>query len=207
MVELDMELMEGGNLADLMYDIQHSLFSESALLVLLTDCARGLAHLHNNIHVAHFDIKPANILLDSARRRAKLADFGLALNPDETSVDYPRGTFRYMPPELYSSNRADYRVDVWSLGLSFYEFAAGKHPFHIEEANLSEEEKKIQLRAKILSNPVPELTSRFFQISNDLVQLLAHMLEKNKEERPLIQEILESKIIRVVTLTGIKTPI
>ena len=197
-----MELMEGGTLVNLMRDIPHTLFSENAMLVLLTDCIRALAHLHQELHLAHFDIKPSNILLDSARRRAKLADFGLALNPELITVDYPRGTYRYMPPELYSENPADYRVDIWSLGISFYEVSVGKHPFHLDDANLSDEETKMQTRMMVLADPVPPLTSRFFQISSDFSNLIEHMMEKNQQARPLVQELLASKLVQNVLMKG-----
>ena len=35
-----------------------------------------------------------------------------------------------MAPEVYESNRFDFKVDVWALGLIFgYTLSGGKHPF------------------------------------------------------------------------------
>ncbi|KAF8016261.1 hypothetical protein BT93_H1692 [Corymbia citriodora subsp. variegata] len=44
---------------------------------IMVGTAEGLVYLHESSKIIHRDIKPSNILLDS-RRRAKIADFGLA---------------------------------------------------------------------------------------------------------------------------------
>ena len=195
--------MEGGDLASFIHHLHHNLFSEGALLKLLADCVRGVAYLHHQLSIAHFDIKPGNILLDVTKKRAKIADFGMAVNPQRVAVNTPRGTFQYMPPELYSAIRADWRVDVWSLGLTFYELASGAHPFYFDLTGLSEEAIKIQMRTKILSTTIPPLTSRYFQPSPDLVLLISQMLETRQKQRPLIAEVLNSNILIRVLLTGI----
>ena len=115
----------------------------------------GLVYLHQRLCVAHFDIKPENILLDATKKRAKIADFGMAVNPANVDVSTPRCTFQYMPPELYSSIRADWRVDVWSLGLTFYELATGTHPFYFDLTGLTQDEIKVQMREKIQSTTIP----------------------------------------------------
>ena len=108
-----------------------------------------------------------------------------------------------MPPELYSQIRADYRVDIWSLGITFYEVASGKHPFHIDEEDLPDDQTKMKTRALVLSTDIPPLSSRFFQVSHDFSQLIGHMMEKTKQARPLVQEVLDSKLIQNVLVKGI----
>ena len=198
-----MELLEGGDLATFMNHLHLNLFSEKALLRLLADCVIGIAYLHQNLGVAHFDIKPENILLDGTKKRAKIADFGMAVNPTRVNVSTPRGTFQYMPPELYSAIRADWRVDVWSLGLTFYELATGTHPFYFDLTGLTQEEIKVQMRGKILSTTIPPLTGRYFQPSPDLIQLIGKMLDTRQAQRPLIAEVINSNILLRVVLTGI----
>lgn len=198
-----MELLEGGDLGDLKRLIRRTMFSEAALVALLTDCIRALCYLNQNMQLAHFDIKPQNILLEVGQRRAKLADFGLACNPELTVIKYPRGTYRYMPPELYSEIRADYRVDVWSLGITFYEVASGEHPFQLDENQLLGADEKILLRSKILaSSKIAPLTSRYFQVSSDFANLIARMLEPRQSERPHSAEIRDAPLIQTVILSG-----
>ena len=82
--------------------------------------ALGYAHSRG---VLHRDIKPANFLLDD-RGVVWLADFGLAKTAESEAVTQPgdvTGTLRYMAPERFQG-QADARSDLYSLGLTLYEF-------------------------------------------------------------------------------------
>ena len=120
----------------------------------LRDIARGVhdAHLRN---VFHRDLKPHNVLLTPFSRRARIADFGLAISqrdssPEITSgmlVETPRGAARivgtpeYMSPEqarglpiaLDPRNPEEratlVRVDVWGLGAIACMLVTGQPPW------------------------------------------------------------------------------
>ena len=84
----------------------------------------------------HKDIKPANVLVDSATGRVRLTGFGIAsrLPRERQSPEPPEfiaGTLAYMAPEQTGRvNRSiDSRSDLYSLGVTFYEMLTGSPPF------------------------------------------------------------------------------
>ncbi len=88
----------------------------------------GLQYLHSQ-NIIHRDLKPENILLDE-NLDAKICDFGwsvkLGENEKRMSVC---GTYEYMSPEITNGNSHDYKIDIWCLGILFYEFLHGKPPY------------------------------------------------------------------------------
>ena len=101
--------------------------------------ACGLAVALGKLHqqgLIHKDIKPANILVDSARGAVWLTGFGIAsrLPRERQSAEPPEtiaGTLAYMAPEQTGRmNRSiDSRSDLYSLGITFYEMLTGELPF------------------------------------------------------------------------------
>ena len=54
----------------------------------------------------------------------------MVLDFTNTSLTNPNGSRGWMPPELFESERFDFKVDVWALGCIFgYTLTGGKHPF------------------------------------------------------------------------------
>lgn len=94
------------------------------------DILRGLKYIHCHGYV-HCDIKPDNILLvpGFGERKgtfvAKIADLGLATAVGE-ECNYPRGTYRYMSPELVRAKKIDYAADIWAFGCSVLEMLTAK---------------------------------------------------------------------------------
>ena len=101
--------------------------------------AVGLAAALGKLHqqgLIHKDIKPANILVDSASGAVWFTGFGIAsrLPRERQSPEPPEmiaGTLAYMAPEQTGRmNRSiDSRSDLYSLGVTFYEMLTGVLPF------------------------------------------------------------------------------
>jgi PAS domain S-box-containing protein len=86
--------------------------------------------------LVHKDIKPANIVVNSATGQVWLTGFGIAsrLPRERQSPEPPEfiaGTLPYMAPEQTGRmNRSiDSRSDLYSLGVTFYEMLTGTLPF------------------------------------------------------------------------------
>ena len=93
----------------------------------------GKVHQHGLIHK---DIKPANILVNTASGEVRLTGFGFASRlPRERQAPLPpefiAGSLPYMAPEQTGRmNRSiDSRSDLYSLGTTFYQMLTGSLPF------------------------------------------------------------------------------
>jgi serine/threonine-protein kinase len=128
---LVMELIEGPSLHRLRATGQR--FSANQI----ADCAgqvlRGLAAAHA-AGVLHRDLKPGNILR-TGMGVYKLVDFGLAMlaagNERLTGDMEVVGTLRYLAPEVADGAEHSVRSDLFGLGATLVELAAGR-PVHGE---------------------------------------------------------------------------
>lgn len=133
---LALKYCSGGNINNLI-----GKFSERDAWRLLRDAAAGLGYLHSMTPpIIHQDVKPANILIDD-NGLFMLTDFGVSVQSKDTITKatsshnttndlYSAGTLAYMAPERFSSqNKPIMANDIFSLGVTVYELAAGYLPF------------------------------------------------------------------------------
>ncbi len=97
-----------------------------------------IAEIHKN-NIIHKDINPSNILWNKSTNRVKIIDFGIATNLSSQITSTPisntiEGTMSYIPPEQTGriNRNVDFRSDIYSLGITFYEMLTGKLPFITE---------------------------------------------------------------------------
>lgn len=149
-----MELVAGGHLEHQIRE--RGALPEAEALRLAIEVAEGLRAAHS-AGLIHRDIKPGNILLDSAGS-AKIVDFGLALmtkggvaTPDELWA-----TPYYVPPETIDGREEDYRADVYAFGATFYHVLAGKPPC-TEESMVTTQLREAKKHIVPLSMASPKL--------------------------------------------------
>jgi eukaryotic-like serine/threonine-protein kinase len=124
-----MEYVDGSNLDEWLRAAPRPMDVARALGI-LDDICRGVRAVHA-AGIVHLDLKPSNILLDTALR-CRIADFGVSMRPPG---DVPErvGTPGYMAPETLLASRygptSVAPVDVYALGCIAYEMLTGSHPF------------------------------------------------------------------------------
>lgn len=131
-INIMMEYAPNGSLFEVIDSrrVTSSHFTENELMSLFCDLLMGVNYLHCR-NIIHRDLKPENILLDW-KCRVKIADFGVSKiysgNRMNTNA-LTDGTPLYMAPELFQNHPYDYKSDVWSLGVIFYELCTLNLPF------------------------------------------------------------------------------
>ena len=155
--------------------------SISYFLSLAIQIADTLGQIHA-ANVIHKDINSANIIWNKNTNQLKIIDFGIASrlpreNPTLKNPEQLEGTLAYISPEQTGRmNRSlDYRTDLYSLGVTFYELLTGKVPFESNDAL-----ELVHCHIAKMPMPVCKVNPNVPQIISDLVMKL---MAKNVEDR------------------------
>ncbi|MCK8061181.1 MULTISPECIES: AAA family ATPase [unclassified Fusibacter] len=108
-------------------------------LPLAVHMVESLAYIHSK-GIVHCDINPSNFIVSEDLSIVKINDFGLAdyisRSGSTERADYDfSGTASYVAPEQTGrvNHNIDFRTDLYSLGVTFYELLIGEKPFVSEE--------------------------------------------------------------------------
>jgi serine/threonine protein kinase len=151
--------------------------SPAATIRMLREVAWALAYAHGR-GVVHRDVKPDNILLESASGRALVTDFGIALGGDDGgSGESGRimGTAQFMSPEQATGASIDGRSDLYALGIVGYLAASGRLPFDADSLPA--------LLSKQVHEPAPPLSQHVPGLPRALASTIDRCLRKEASER------------------------
>jgi len=148
-------------------------------LAVALSAALGRLHAHSLIHK---DIKPANVLFNSATGQVWLTGFGIASRlPSERQSPEPAefiaGTLAYMAPEQTGRmNRSiDSRSDLYALGVTLYEILTGSLPFAASDP-------MEWVHCHIARQPVPP-GERLADVPGPVSAIIVKLLAKTAEDR------------------------
>ena len=172
-----MRYIPGQSLADLLPAGRR--LPVAQVLRIVMSIADALSHTHA-AGVVHRDVKPANILLHEDHGWPFLTDFGIAtLRTSEHSrseVGKGFGTPAFMSPEQALGRwDADFRTDIYSLGLVAYRALAGRLPFQAESA--------ISLAALRTVHDAPPLSSLATEVPARLAAIIDRCLARDPARR------------------------
>ncbi|XP_003745176.1 serine/threonine-protein kinase tousled-like 2 [Galendromus occidentalis] len=172
---------------------QHKSIPEREARCIVMQVVHALKYL-NEIKppIIHYDLKPGNILLGSGclSGEIKITDFGLSkiMDDDNYSPEYGMdltsqgaGTYWYLPPECFivgkNPPKISSKVDVWSVGVIFYQCLYGKKPFGHNQSQATILEENTILKATDVEFPAKPA------VSPEAKQFIRKCLQYHKEER------------------------
>lgn len=171
-----MEYVDGKNLKVLLRE--EKILTISDAIFYLKQILKALEYSHSR-NIIHRDIKPANILI-ADENRLKLSDFGIAKvlgKQGLTKTGMLLGTPWYTPPEQIVGKNIDFRSDLYSVGVTFYEMVTGKVPFD------SETNSDFQVQKAHLETPPPRPSIFNPEIGSKIEKFILKALQKKPEKR------------------------
>src|SRR5579883_70055 len=195
-----MELLDGTTLADALLA---GAVAPARAVPMMIQLARGIARAHD-LGVVHRDLKPENVFVC---RRAdgsdlmKILDFGIARwqgDPRLTTDGQLFGTPQYMAPERVSSGEAGPSVDLYALGVLFYEVVTARLPFDASDPTA------FLVKHMNERPPPPRLVEP--RVPPQLDALIMQLLEKEPRARPVDAHRVEQDLLALAAALGARVP-
>ncbi|XP_076472036.1 serine/threonine-protein kinase tousled-like 2 [Babylonia areolata] len=159
--------------------------------------------------VIHYDLKPGNILLGdgSVSGEIKITDFGLSKIMDDANfspevgmdlTSQGAGTYWYLPPECFvvgkNPPKISSKVDVWSVGVIFYQCLYGKKPFGHNLSQAAILEENTILKATEVEFPAKPI------VSQEAKNFIRRCLQYKKESRPDVVQMANEDYLKPAAL-------
>jgi len=196
-----MELLAGQTLAGL---IDAGPVPLPRALPVMIQISRGIARAHD-LGVVHRDLKPENIFIVrrpfDGRDLVKILDFGIAKSRGDTRLTNAGelfGTPQYLAPERITGGAAGPSVDLYALGVLFFEMATGQLPFEASDPTtfLIKHMKERPPPPRAIDPRLPE----------KLDTLIVQLLEKDPRARPVDAHRVEQDLVVLARSLGIAVP-
>ena len=202
-----MEYADGGTLRSALERLSQS--NKTVETSVLVDCFKQLAHGMDEVNQAlvHRDIKPDNILI--CGNALKVSDFGLAkiaVEGTRTMTFKGAGTPLYMAPEAWDFSKNTIQMDIYSMGIIFYQLATLHYPYnpfpqsndecrdaHMYRAITRVDQFNSALPQSLISLINRMLMKKASQRFSSWVEIL-HLLDQQTEPVTAVDQIVQSAI-------------
>ena len=169
-----MEYVRGRTLKQLIS--QRGALDKKEAVDIMMQLTSAVQHAHEN-HIIHRDIKPQNVLVKDDGT-VKITDFGIALAHDAvqlTQNDAVLGSAHYLAPETTRGEPATNQIDIYALGIVFYELLSGSVPF--------KGENPVQIAMKHLREDVPNVKDFNPTLPQSIENIIIKATVKNRKLR------------------------
>jgi serine/threonine protein kinase len=134
---ISMEYFESKGVDTLLDEIKS--FEPEPGLDILLQIASGMSAAHKQ-NVIHRDLKPSNVMMND-QGLVKVVDFGIASASHDSESTLTKtgsiiGTPAYLSPERAKGLEADYRCDIYALGVVAYRMFSGQLPYKGEPMSI-----------------------------------------------------------------------
>lgn len=179
--------------------LKSHVFTVEEFLMAAIHLCEGLEKIHK-AHIVHADIKPSNILYNGENRQIKILDFGSAIYtsqeklPDKYSIT--TDNVEYISPEQTGRMKRmiDYRSDLYSLGIVFYQMLTGEVPYKSKDRS-----KIVYYHIAKPPRPVNVVKPEIPKIISDII---IKLIAKNPDERYQLAIDLKMDLQRCLTNLG-----